>query len=131
MNKKDLEQLRHLQTEKRNLEKKAKQRKFTPSEIVADTAKDYRTGYGKTIVISGYGDPNWQKLQIRYAQKVAAITSRIRQMEDFLDSVQDAEMRTILRMRYEDGMTQEQVGEELGYSRQAIQKKEERFWSKL
>ena len=49
-------------------------------------------------------------------------------MENFLDSVDDAEMRELLRLRYQDGLSQEEVGERMGYSRQAIQKKEERFW---
>ena len=90
--------------------------------------KDYRTGFGKTIVIRGYGDSDWQKLRDEWYEKLRKINDKIRKMEKFLDSVEDAEMREILRLRYQDGMTQEEVGKVLGYSRPAIQKKEERFW---
>lgn len=128
MNKNELKQLRKLIAEKNDLERRIESRKFNPSEEVADTAKDYRTGFGRTIVIRGYGDKNWQKLRDQWYTKLIKISGRIQQMEHFLDGVDDAEMRELLRLRYQDGLSQEEVGEKMGYSRQAIQKKEERFW---
>lgn len=128
MNKGDLKQLKKLIAEKNDLEKRIKKQKFEPKEEVADTVKDYRTGFGKTVVIRGYGNEEWQKLRDKWFAKLLIISDRIRRMEDYLDSVEDAELRQILRLRYEDGLSQEEVGEIMGYSRQAIQKKEERFW---
>ena len=128
MNKGDLKQLKKLIAEKNDLEKRIKKQKFEPKEEVADTVKDYRTGFGKTVVIRGYGNEEWQKLRDKWFAKLLIISDRIRRMEDYLDSVEDAELRQILRLRYEDGLSQEEVGQIMGYSRQAIQKKEERFW---
>ena len=128
MNKGELKQLKKLIAEKNDLEKRIAQQKFEPKEEVADTVKDYRTGFGKTVVIRGYGNEEWQKLRDKWFAKLLIISDRIRRMEDYLDSVEDAELRQILRLRYEDGLSQEEVGQIMGYSRQAIQKKEERFW---
>ncbi len=45
-----------------------------------------------------------------------------------MDNVDDPEIRTILRLVYEQGMTHEAVGKKLGYSKDAIDKKLSRFW---
>lgn len=128
MNKNELKQLKKLIAEKNDLEKRIQNQTFKPKEEVADTVKDYRTGFGRTVVIRGYGSSEWQKVRDKWYSKLLAVSARIQNMESFLDSVEDAELRQILRLRYQDGLSQEEVGEIMGYSRQAIQKKEERFW---
>lgn len=128
MNRSELRQLKKLIAEKADIEQRMERQSFKPKEEVADTAKDYRTGFGKTIIIRGYGDEEWKKLRDKWYVKLVHISQRIQQMETFLDEVDDAEIRQILRLRYQDGLSQEEVGERMGYSRQAIQKKEERFW---
>lgn len=128
MNKRELKQLRKLIAEKDDLEKRIKRQRFTPKEEVADTVKDYRTGYPKTIVIRGYGDSEWKRIRDRWNLNLLSVSQKIQKMEKELEEVQDAEIREILRLRYQDGLSQEQVGEVMGYSRSAIQKKEERFW---
>ena len=130
MTKNELKQLRKLIAEKSDLEERMRRQAFKPSEEVADTAKDYRTGFGKTIVIRGYGDEAWKKLRDQWYVKLVNVSYKIQQMERFLDGVEDAELREILRLRYQDGKSQEEVGELLGYSREAVAKKEQRFWQK-
>lgn len=129
MDKKELQQLRALRAEIKNLEKRIEANKFSPKHEIADTVKDYRTGKGKPISIHGYGNKEWQSLQIKYKQKKGEAVRRVLLIEIFMDKVEDSEMRQILRYRYEDGLTQEEIGEKMGYSRQAIQKREERFWN--
>lgn len=130
MNQKELKQLQKLIHEEQDLERRIASRKFNPSEEVADTVKDYRTGYPRTIVIRGYGDTNWQRLRDKWYMKLIAVRGRIEQVENWLDSIEDAELRQLLRLRYEDGLSQEEVADRMGYSRSAIQKKEERFWKR-
>ena len=131
MDRQKLQQLRKLRKERESLKERLDNHRFNPKEEVADTVKDYRTGQGKTVVVRGYGDEQWKKLQMKYLEKVGRLTSEILRMEMFLDKVQDAEMRQILRYRYEDGMTHAEVGEKMGYSRETIQKKEWRFWNEM
>ena len=129
MTKHELQQLRKLRAEARDLKQRIERNQFNPKNEVADTAKDYRTGEGKTIVIRGVGSEEWKRLQMKYKQRLGEITKRILKAEEFIAKIQDSEMRQIMRYRYEDGMTHEEVGEKMGFSRQAIQKKEERFWN--
>ena len=129
MTKHELQQMKKLKSEIKDLQERIDRNKFNPKNEVADTVKDYRTGQGKTIVIQGYGSEEWKRLQMKYTQRLGDITRRVLLCEIFLDMVNDSEMRQILRYRYEDGMTQEEIGAKMGFSRQAIQKKEERFWN--
>lgn len=131
MKKQELKHLKKLIAEKKDLESRLEKQQFKPKEELADTVKDYRTGYPKTIVIRGYGDKEWQRLRDVYYMKLGDICGRIQRMEDFLNSVEDAELREILRLRYQDGLSQEEIAERLNYSRSAIQKKEERFWKSV
>ena len=131
MKKQELKHLKKLIAEKKDLESRLEKQQFKPKEELADTVKDYRTGYPKTIVIRGYGDKEWKRLRDVYYMKLGDICGRIQRMEDFLNSVEDAELREILRLRYQDGLSQEEIAERLNYSRSAIQKKEERFWKSL
>lgn len=131
MEKKEMKHLKKLIAEKKDLESRLEKQQFKPKEELADTVKDYRTGYPKTIVIRGYGDKEWQRLRDVYYMKLGDICGRIQRMEDFLNSVEDAELREILRLRYQDGLSQEEIAERLHYSRSAIQKKEERFWKSV
>ena len=129
MTKHELQQMKKLKSEIKDLQERIDRNKFNPKNEVADTVKDYRTGQGKTIVIQGYGNEEWKRLQMKYTQRLGDITRRVLLCEIFLDMVKDSEMRQILRYRYEDGMTHEEIGAKMGFSRQAIQKKEERFWN--
>ena len=106
MTKADLMQLKKLIAEKDDLEQRLLTLKFNPNEELADTVKDYRTGFPKTIIIRGYGDNNWQKLHSKWAEKLAVTAKRVQDMEAFLDSIKDAEIRQILRLRYIDGLRQ-------------------------
>jgi len=125
----ELQQMKKLKSEIKDLQERIDRNKFNPKNEVADTVKDYRTGQGKTIVIHGYGNEEWKRLQMKYTQRLGDITRRVLLCEIFLDMVKDSEVRQILRYRYEDGMTHEEIGAKMGFSRQAIQKKEERFWN--
>lgn len=129
MTKEELKQLQKLKREKDDLEKRIRDNRFTPSKIVTDTVMDYRTGEGRPVAISGYGDDTWARLRDKYIRKSVKILDEIMRMEEFLDGITDAETRRILRMRYEDGMTHEQIGQTMGVSREAIQKREQRFWA--
>lgn len=132
MDKQELQQLRKLRAESKDLKERIERNQMKPKTEVADTVKDYRTGQGKTIVIRGYGSEEWQKLQMKYKQKRGEIVARILMMEIFLDNVQDAEMREILRYRYEDGMTHAEVGAKMGYSRHDSEKRREVLeWTRI
>ena len=128
MNKERLKKLRSLIKEAEHLEIEIEDVRFQPSEKLADTTKDYRTGYPHTIMIEGYGDNRYAELKRRLYEKLGRIQAERWELENWLDAVQDPETRDILRLQYIDGLTQEEIADELGYVRETISRKLRIFW---
>lgn len=99
-----------------------------PKEFVQDSVNDYRTGQPHPISISGYGDSSYVDIRQRLYEKQRQIQQEIAFLEDWLDSVEDPELRDILRLQYINGLTQEQIADELGYARETVSRKLKVFW---
>lgn len=128
MKRKDLEQLRGLQLEIEHLEEKADKPGRTWQ---VDYYKDYRFNpKGVVKSIEGYddGQSEAKRLEAKIHKLKVEKINKLSELEDFIESVEDATMRTILRMYYRDGMKYKQIGKELGYSGDGIKKKVQRFW---
>ena len=52
-------------------------------------------------------------------------------LENWLDNVPDPELRDILRLQYINGLTQEEIAQELGYSVITIKRRLRAFWEKV
>ena len=128
MKKSRLKKIRALIKEAEHLQSEYTDMICFPKEQVVDSAKDYSTGHPHTISISGYGDSSYIDIRQRLYNKQRQIQQEIAFLEDWLDSVEDPELRDILRLQYINGLTQEQIAAELGYSRSAIAMKLNRFW---
>ena len=128
MDKERLKKLKSLIKEAEHLEIEIEDVRFSPHESLSDTAKDYRTGYPHNIVISGYGDTEYIKLKQRLYEKLGRIQAERWYLENWLDSVQDPELRDILRLQYVNGLTQEEIAQELGYARETVSRKLKAFW---
>ena len=128
MNKERLKKLKSLIKEAEHLEIEIEDVRFSPHELLFDTAKDYRTGYPHNIVISGYGDAEYIKLKQRLYEKLGRIQAERWCLENWLDSVQDPELRDIQRLQYVNGLTQEEIAQELGYARETVSRKLKAFW---
>lgn len=127
MTKKRLKRMRSLISEARHLQEML-DRPAKTTEYVGDTAKDYRTGKPHSITITGYGQQDYPELKERYYQKLRQIQQEIAFLEGFLDQVEDPQTRDILRLYYVNGLTQEQIAEELGYSVITIKRRLRKFW---
>ena len=53
------------------------------------------------------------------------------EIEKFIESVEDLEIKQILEMKYIQGMKDEEIGDSIGYSRRAIGMKIDSFMGKL
>lgn len=129
MKKSRLKKLRALIKEAEHLQSQYMDAICFPKEFVQDSANDYRTGQPHPISISGHGDSSYVDIRQRLYEKQRQIQQEIAFLEDWLDSVEDPELRDILRLQYINGLTQEQIAAELGYSRSAIAMKLNRLWS--
>ena len=128
MTKKRLENLRALKQELETLQK----RYLTmPScEEVGDTAGDYRTGKKRIIQLQGVSDKRYEELGNTISKKTAKLVSEIAALEQFLDGVEDSNMRDILRLYYAEGNTLEEVGRIKGYTPSGISIKMKNFFDK-
>ena len=94
-------------------------------ELQADFYKDYRTGKGIPKSVVGFVfyerdiHAREQKIKLRLKQ----LESVIKNAEEEIDSVDDPELRSILRLYYIEGETQENIGKILHIERSSVSKK--------
>lgn len=95
--------------------------------------KDYRTGKGipKSRSEYDYDHNEWNKLKRKLRRKIEILGRLVVKAEKFIETIDDAEMRTILRQYYINGRTQEAIGKQLGYDDSTISKKLDAFWKEL
>ena len=130
MDKERLKKLKSLIKEAEHLEIEIEEAKWFPKKPVVDYAKDYKTGYPHVFTQEGYGDDNFPKLRQRLYEKLGRIQAERWYLENWLDGVQDPELRDILRLQYVNGLTQEEIAQELGYSVITIKRRLKAFWEK-
>lgn len=97
-----------------------------PEGVVNDYYYDYPNGQKRVRPLIGYADCSG--LKRRLEGQINTLQDEIEQMENYLDTIQDTEMRSILRLRYRNGLTTDQIGKELGYEGSTIRKKLNGFW---
>lgn len=126
MTRTELEELRSLRKELISLQQDFMRPNGTEVNIFY---KDYHGGTGIPRVETGmdYGEEEQKRLAKLIARKSKALQSKILDTEHWIDSIDDAEMRGIVRMYYEQGMTLEDIGSVLGYDRSTIGKKLKNF----
>ena len=105
--------------------------KFQPESMEEDivTGSDNEFPYAPHhFKIRGYGSVEYPKQRNKLREKIAKVRAEIEEVERYIESVEDPEMRNILTMYYELGMTHEQIAERYGYERSTITKKIKDFW---
>lgn len=128
MTRERLKQLRALLKESEHLEEEIKTLPFTSGGYVGDSVNNYSTGFPKPFLIQGYSTQKYDRLKETLQKKLREIQKEIAELEDWLEHIEDAELRDILRLQYVNGLTQEQIADELGYARETISRKLKDFW---
>ena len=127
MDKRQLSRLRKLKKEAEVIKQEIRDLEFKPVEEMMDTANDYSTGYPVVITIEGFGSEEYVKARNRlYEQlrrKLIAIEKERDELERYIDSIEDPELRTIVRLRYIEGKTLEKIAESMEYSERTIRRK--------
>ncbi|MDD4566091.1 MAG: hypothetical protein PHE79_11535 [Eubacteriales bacterium] len=122
----ELEKLKKLKLEAKQLEDELRKVPCTKDSVKGSmTEHPY---IEQTIRICGVDEHKAKKVRKRLEYKLEELQEAISAMEDYLDTVDDPEMRTILRLYYRNGLTQGQIGAELGYDRSVISRKLKFFW---
>ena len=105
--------------------------KFQPESMEEDivTGSDNEFPYAPHhFKIRGYGSVEYPKKKNRLRAKIAEVRAEIREVEAYIDAVEDPEMKNILTMYYVLGMKQEEIAKRYGYERSTISKKITEFW---
>lgn len=126
MTKFELEQLRSLK-----LEIKAIQDELHNLPVATDTVEGSGPEFPYVkhkIKIRGLDDQRGAALRLMLEEKMEMLRIAIQTMEEWLDLLPDSEIRTILRMKYRNGMKDHEIAMELEYCRQAISMKIKRFF---
>lgn len=95
---------------------------------VGDTYKDYGDGKGIVKVVRGYGMSEAeynreQSLRTELAQKNRELQGRLAEMENWLETVGDETLKKILRLKYRNGLTYDEIAVCLGISRRTVIRK--------
>ncbi len=125
----DHEQIRQLKALRREAEGLKYSIDHAKPEVIADYYKDYRSGRGIPKSLVGV-DFDWKGIssrERRLKRKLDEISKLIEAIEREIDSVDDPDMRTILRMYYIEERSQEETGGVLGYDKATISRKIKAF----
>lgn len=127
----DLKNLKKLRSEKKGLE-------LLIRELSGETVEDVVTGsspyfpYGKhKIIVRGADEKRLNSLRIRLIKKKQELEKAIEEAEEYLETVEDPEMRNILRLRYERGMSWMEVARACDSTEYAVKSKDKRFFKKI
>lgn len=127
MTRKEMEQCLSLRHEIRAIEESMKSPRST---YVSVFYKDYRSGKGvpKSRQELDNGEEELRILRADLNRCKRRLMKRLKQSELFIESIEDSEMRTILRMYYINGNSQQEIGEALHYTQNTISVKLRSFW---
>lgn len=125
----DYEQIKQLKALRREAEGLKYSIDHAKPEIVTDYYKDYKTGRGVPKSLVGV-DFDWKGIssrERRLKRKLDEISKLIEAIEGEIETVDDPDMRTILRMYYIEERSQEETGGVLGYDKATISRKIKAF----
>lgn len=121
----DYEQIKQLKALRREAEGLKYSIDHAKPEIVTDYYKDYKTGRGvpKSLVGVDFDRKGISSRERRLKRKLDEISKLIEAIEGDIDTVDDPDMRTILRMYYVEERSQEEVADAMHCDRTTISKR--------
>ena len=127
MTKADLEQLRSLKVEIKTLsEEIAKAEQSMVMDVVIGSRHEIPYDQ-KIIVITGLDQGKSMRLREKLSAACRQLQILLEETEEWIESLPDPEMRVILRLYYRNGLTQREIGKELGYDQSVVSRKLNEF----
>lgn len=140
MNKKDFREMEYLGKELKYLNEKQENLSKKPLKVVQDSILTSSSEFPytrHTTVIEGIENPkNIRKYRKMIRETQLKLENKIKELEYFLKNIDDAEMRLLLRYKYQDGLNYIQIAMKMNneknkeYTEEAVRKKIERFFKK-
>lgn len=120
------EEIKILKKELCELEEERKNRPYSKAITYSDMPK----GYGVSDPMEDVDELVDQEKTIRQmlAYNIQRLQRARKDMEIFLQTIEKAEERLILRLRCINNMTWQEIGDEIGMSRMTVKRKWDKFW---
>ncbi len=129
MTRDDFKKLKSLMQEAEKLQEELQNLPFVPATVKGSMPEfPY---IERTIKILGVDENIGKQVQEKLDGVLWEIQRKILLMEQCLEKEPDPETRMILRLKYRNGLTDEQIAEELGCSERTIRRKVKAFFSNV
>lgn len=136
MTKFDLKKLKDLNKEIEILNRQmAMANVYVKANMVSDTvngSSPYFPYVEHCIKITGVDVDGYERkvafIRRSIARKIDEKMEQVAAINEYIESVQDGEMRNILRLRYMECMTWEEIGKELSMNERTAKRKYRRWW---
>ena len=126
MTREELKQIPALKQEIKLIQKELQNLPCTTDSV---TGSDSEFPYIKHVIrIHGFDEDKGTRLRRKLEYKLEELQDILLEMEKWLDTIEDAEARVILRLKFRNGMTDRDIGSELGYDRSTISLKIREFF---
>ena len=93
--------------------------------VESDTIIDYRKGYPRPQTVTGYNYSKEQRLRQRYSSRIEKLQKE--QEEQWIFAIEDGKTQRIFRLRYLEGMRQEQIAQKVHMDRSRVSRKIDDF----
>lgn len=123
MTKERLEQYCSAKVEIAELEYKLKHLGEGDSLISNDVILDYSSGYPVPQAVVGFDYSGYRLRKQRYENLCGKLLAECGEVEEFINGIEDSQLRRIFRMRYLDGMLQNDIGKLMHLDRSRISRK--------
>lgn len=112
MTRKDLEDLRPLKAEIESIKEEIRNLKVTTDSVTGSLPEHPWTE--QHIKIQGVDQGQYVRLVAKLHIKIDERQGKIAQIEEWLESIDDAEMRAIMRLRYVEGLSWQKISNRMG-----------------
>ena len=92
-----------------------------------DVVFDYRTGYPQPQAVVGVDWDEYDRLKKLYWNRLNKLHEECVEVEQWIDGIQNGQMRRIFRMRYIEGMTQKKISKAVHLDQSRISRKIDDF----
>ena len=125
--KNELEQLKYLKKEIKllNEELHSMNKPMISDKVTGSSSEFPYTKRG--FMIEGIDVTKLDRMRRKLERKTEELMEEMDKLNDYIDTIEDSEMRQIMMLIYRNGLTWEEIGEMMGYHRTAIQKKHDAF----
>ncbi len=95
--------------------------------VESDTIIDYRKGYPRPQTVTGYNYSKEQRLRQRYSSRIEKLQKEQEEIEQWIFAIEDGKTQRIFRLRYLEGMRQEQIAQKVHMDRSRVSRKIDDF----